>query len=179
MQKIKLYSSTDYIGEQEIFDEMKNEIEKLLVENNIEYALEITDEEAGNSSSKFPKTLYTLNLVIKQTDLNKVISILNDSYKYDYELIRDIEVEEQEEQQEQEEPKESVENKRTIKEKFQSMNFIGKCLIGFATVIYLFLIIFEIALIAEAGTQKGIIIAMLIETFIYLKAVGTILNREE
>ena len=52
--------------------------------NNIEYALEITEKEAEGSTSKFPKTLYTLNLVIKQDDANKVKSLLDDLYKYDF-----------------------------------------------------------------------------------------------
>lgn len=178
IQKIEIYSSKDYVDDQEIFDERKNEVENILKENNIEYALEITEKEAEGSTSKFPKTLYTLNLVIKQDDANKVKSLLDDLYKYDYKFIFDEEPSEEPEEPVQEVYSTKEETNRSLKEKLKDLDVIGKCILGFLTIIYAFLIIFEIVLINDSGLHKGIIIAMIIETFLYYKAMKVVINRK-
>ena len=186
-QKIKLYSSKNYSENQDFFNIRKDSIEKIVKENNIEYALEIEEKYGPGDAPKSPKKIYTLNLVIKKEDLIVVENLLDELYQFEYEIIEPEIVEVQEEviSNEEDTNGEAIkksntinESKITFKEKLENLDSLGKFCIGFAILIYAFLIIFEVALIAEAGVSMGIIIAMLIETYIFFKAVKGVINKK-
>lgn len=181
-QKIKLYTSLSYIEDKSIFDERIKEVENILKKENIEYVLEITDEIFPGSSAKSPKILYTLNLLTKFYDKYIVEKLLNDYYNYEYEVV---EIEEEDTISKQGYEEDVIQNSNfinepgiSIKEKIRNLDVIGKVLVLFVSWLYILLIIFEISLILEAGIQTGIIIAVLIETYIYLKSLNGIINKK-
>lgn len=179
-QKIKLHSSTEYAYNKNFFDERINAIEKIVKENNIEYALEVVESSVKGVSSKDYKTLYTLNLVIKKMDLLSVEDLLNKEYKYTYEIVEEKELEENEDamQIDDAENESAIENKDNIFEKIRQASKIEKLLIGFLTVLFLFILIFEIILILETEYLYEIVIIILVEIFIYSKMINEVINKK-
>ena len=179
-QKIKLHSSTEYAYNKNFFDERINAIEKIVKENNIEYALEVVESSVKGVSSKDYKTLYTLNLVIKKMDLLSVEDLLNKEYKYTYEIVEEKELEENEDamQIDDDENESAIENKDNIFEKIRQASKIEKLLIGFLTVLFLFILIFEIILILETEYLYEIVIIILVEIFIYSKMINEVINKK-
>ncbi len=179
-QKIKLHSSTEYAYNKNFFDERINAIEKIVKENNIEYALEVVESRVKGVSSKDYKTLYTLNLVIKKMDLLSVEDLLNKEYKYTYEIVEEKELEENEDamQIDDDENESAIENKDNIFEKIRQASKIEKLLIGFLTILFLFILIFEIILILETEYLYEIVIIILVEIFIYSKMINEVINKK-
>lgn len=180
-QKIKLHSSTEYAYNKNFFDERIDAIEKIVKENNIEYALEVVESRVKGVSSKDYKTLYTLNLVIKRLDLLSVEDLLNKEYKYTYEIVEEKELEENEDAiqiDDDDENESAIENKDNIFEKIRQASKIEKLLIGFLTVLFLFILIFEIVLILETEYLYEIVIIILVEIYIYSKMINEVINKK-
>ena len=180
-QKIKLHSSTEYAYNKNFFDDRINAIEKIAKENNIEYALEVVESTVKGISTKDYKTLYTLNLVIKKSDLLNVDDLLNREYEYAYEIVVEkIDEEENEDviKTEYNNEEEVIENRDNIFEKIRQASKIEKFLAGFLTILFLSILVFEIILIIETGYFWEIIIIMLIGIFAYLKMINDVINKK-
>ena len=190
-QKINLYSSTDYAQNKKFFDERKNLIEKILIENKLDYALEVIESYVTESSSRGLKKLYTLNLVIRKEDLNNVQVLLDTFYNYTYQITEE-ECIEQEDYEFEEEPiitddmdddiiktnKSIFERKREFEDKIKQSSKLEKFIIIFFTLIFSFFVVFEIILIIETEYVWGILIIIVIEIIIYLKTLNDIVNKK-
>lgn len=179
-QKIKLHSSTEYAYNKNFFNDRINAIEKIVKENNIEYALEVVESTVKGISTKDYKTLYTLNLVIKKSDLLSVDDLLNREYEYTYEIVVEKIDEENEDaiKTEDDNEEEVIENRDNIFEKIRQASKIEKFLAGFLTILFLSILVFEIILIIETGYFWEIIIIMLIGIFAYLKMISDVINKK-
>lgn len=139
-------------------------------ENNIDYAIEILESEPILSSKRVIKTIYTLNLIYKKEDLEKVKEILDISFGFPYEVLEENNIK-----------KEKLDNKiKTNKSKSKKkLDFKAKLALSFIIFIFGMIFAFEIVLIMESGIQTPIFIIMIIEFFVLIKIVKIILNRKD
>lgn len=179
-QKIKLHSSTEYAYNKNFFDERINAVEKIVKENNIDYALEVVESTVKGVSSKDYKTLYTLNLVIRKSDLLDVQDLLDESYEYTYEILEEKNLEENEDAIifDENNENDAIENKDNIFEKIKQGSKMEKILAGFLTILFLFILVFEIILIIETGYILEILIFVFIEIFVYSKMINGVINKK-
>lgn len=76
-QKIRLHTTTDLVKDQEIIDYEKDAVQRLMMENQIKFAIEIEEANVLSSSLKNTGTAYVLNLIVNKDDLEKVIELLD------------------------------------------------------------------------------------------------------
>lgn len=169
-KKIKLISTVELANNKDKVDERKEKVEQLMKENNIDYAIEILESEPILSSKRVIKTIYTLNLIIKKEDLEKVKEILDISFGFPYEVLEENNIK-----------KEKLDNKiKTNKSKSKKkLDFKAKLALAFIIFIFCMIFAFEIVLIMESGIQTPIFIIMIIEFFVLIKIVKIILNRKD
>lgn len=89
-RKIELFKTYNFAKDYEEINKLQNNIEKILKENNIEYALEVIEEK--KSFAKTLRTLYTLRLVIRSIDLENTKYFLNTIENLNYNVLKEEEI---------------------------------------------------------------------------------------
>lgn len=113
-QKIELHTTEELVKEQEIIEYEKETVQKLMIDNQIQFTMEIDQKEekapTGNSI-----VVYVLNLIVRKDDVDKVIELLDKEGDLGYYVDLDDTYNPIEETEEQEESKEEVEEDDPIK----------------------------------------------------------------
>lgn len=108
-QKIELHTTEELVKEQEIIEYEKETVQKLMIDNQIQFTMEIDQKEekapTGNSI-----VVYVLNLIVRKDDVDKVIELLDKEGDLGYYVDLDDTYNPMEEAEEQEELKEEVED---------------------------------------------------------------------
>lgn len=188
-RKINIYEASDILKEKEEFDKRKNLVERILKDNNIEYAFEMEDYVGQGVSVKSIYRSYCLNLIIKEQDLRIVEDLLYKDYEHEYIVIDEEENNDEMECnpiQDNEIEKESIESKdgvvnpgESFKENLNSLDSTHKMIAYFCMGIYVFFIMFELILIIDSGLHWGLLLAILIETFLIKKVLKGIFERNK
>ena len=76
-QKIRLHSTTDLVKDQEIIDYEKDAVQRIMMENQIKFSIEIEEANVLSSTLKTTGTAYVLNLIVNKVDLDKVVQLLD------------------------------------------------------------------------------------------------------
>ena len=76
-QKIRLHSTTDLVKDQEIIDYEKDAVQRIMIENQIKFSIEIEEANVLSSTLKTTGTAYVLNLIVNKVDLDKVVQLLD------------------------------------------------------------------------------------------------------
>ena len=83
-QKIELHSTDDLAKDYEIIEYEKETVEKLMIENQIEFAMEIERKKELPIISRKQNIVYVLMLIVKKDDLDKVIELLDKEGNFGY-----------------------------------------------------------------------------------------------
>lgn len=102
-QKIRLHSTSNLAKDQEIIDYEKDAVQRIMMEYQIKFSIEIEEMSNLSSSLKHTGTAYALNLIVRKDDLDKVIELLDKEGGFGYYIDLDEEYD----------PNEDVEEKET------------------------------------------------------------------
>lgn len=136
-RKIQLCRTYNLVEDNDKFQEIKDRVENVLKENAMEYVFEIF-ENKNVSSGKIRKTLYSLNLIIKNEKLDVVKELLDRMEGIEYTVIEEKEI-----------ITESIEEepiKNVISDHTERDNKVGIFSRIFFTFICVSIIIFEVAM---------------------------------
>lgn len=75
-QKIELHSAQDLVKEQERIEYEKETVQRLMMENQIQFAMEIDQKEEKSQTGK-SIVVYVLNLIVRKDDVDKVVELLD------------------------------------------------------------------------------------------------------
>ena len=75
-QKIELHSAQDLVKEQERIEYEKETVQRLMMENQIQFAMEIDQKEEKSPTGK-SIVVYVLNLIVRKDDVDKVVELLD------------------------------------------------------------------------------------------------------
>lgn len=76
-QKIKLHSTHNLVKDQERIEYEKEVVQRLMMENQIQFAIEIEEVDTVGSYYIKTGTAYVLNLIVRKDDVEKVIELLD------------------------------------------------------------------------------------------------------
>lgn len=82
-QKIELHSAQDLVKEQERIEYEKETVQRLMMENQIQFAMEIDQKEEKSPTGK-SIVVYVLNLIVRKDDVDKVIELLDKEGNFGY-----------------------------------------------------------------------------------------------
>lgn len=82
-QKIELHSTYDLVKEQERIEYEREAAQRLMMENQIQFAIEI-DQKKKKSPTGKSTVMYVLNLIVRKDDVNKVIELLDKEGNFGY-----------------------------------------------------------------------------------------------
>ncbi len=102
-QKIRLHSTSNLAKDQEIIDYEKDAVQRIMMEYQIKFSIEIEEMSNLSSSLKHTGTAYALNLIVRKDDLDKVIELLDKEGGFGYYIDLDEEYDPNEESNEKEE----------------------------------------------------------------------------
>ena len=99
-QKIELHSTDDLAKDYEIIEYEKETVEKLMIENQIEFAMEIERKKELPIISRKQNIVYVLMLIVKKDDLDNVIDFLVKDGNFGYFVYLDSTYDPNEEKEE-------------------------------------------------------------------------------
>ena len=102
-QKIRLHSTSNLAKDQEIIDYEKDAVQRIMMEYQIKFSIEIEEISNLSSSLKHTGTAYALNLIVRKDDLDKVIELLDKEGGFGYYIDLDEEYDPNEDSNEAEE----------------------------------------------------------------------------
>ena len=102
-QKIRLHSTSNLAKDQEIIDYEKDAVQRIMMEYQIKFSIEIEEMSNLSSSLKHTGTAYALNLIVRKDDLDKVIELLDKEGGFGYYIDLDEEYDPNEDSNEAEE----------------------------------------------------------------------------
>lgn len=108
-QKIELHSTYNLVKEQERIEYEKETVQRLMMEHQIQFAMEIERKEELPIISRKQNLVYVLNLIVRKDDVDKVIELLDKEGNFGYYVDLDAtydptkDTEETESQEEQDE----------------------------------------------------------------------------
>lgn len=76
-QKIELHLTNNLGKDHEIIEYEREAAQRLMTENQIQFAIEIDEVDIKNSSNNKTGTAYVLNLIVRKDDVQKVIELLD------------------------------------------------------------------------------------------------------
>ena len=76
-QKIELHSTDNLGKDHERIEYERETAQRLMMENQIQFAIEIDEVDIKNSSNNKTGTAYVLNLIVRKDDVQKVIELLD------------------------------------------------------------------------------------------------------
>lgn len=82
-QKIELHSAQDLVKKQERIEYEKETVQRLMMENQIQFAMEIDQKEEKSPTGK-SIVVYVLNLIVRKDDVDKVIELLDKEGNFGY-----------------------------------------------------------------------------------------------
>ena len=82
-QKIELHSAQDLVKEQERIEYEKETVQRLMMENQIQFAMEIDQKEEKSPTGK-SIVVYVLNLIVRKDDVDKVVELLDKEGNFGY-----------------------------------------------------------------------------------------------
>lgn len=102
-QKIELHSTHNLAKDNEKIQYEKETVQRLMIENQIQFAIEIEEKDVRDKNNRYSNSLYVLNLVVRKDDVEKVIELLDREGGFGYyvdldetfDLMKDAESEEQ------------------------------------------------------------------------------------
>lgn len=83
-QKIELHSTYDLVKEQEKIEYERQAAQKLMMENQIQFAIEIDQKEIKSPTGRNTNVVYVLNLIVRKDDVDKVIELLDKEGNFGY-----------------------------------------------------------------------------------------------
>lgn len=85
-QRIQIHSTDNLAQDHMLVNEEKKVVQSLMLENDIEYVVELNDEKVNGHAK------YNLDLLVKKSDLGRVIKILDEYGGLGYEINLDEEI---------------------------------------------------------------------------------------
>ena len=83
-QKIILHTTSNLVKDQEIIDYEREAVQKIMMENHINFSIEIEEISVTSASLKNTGSAYSLNLIVGKYDLDKVIEVLDKDGGFGY-----------------------------------------------------------------------------------------------
>ena len=83
-QKIELHSTYDLVKEQEKIEHEREKAQKLMLDNQIQFAIEIDQKQVPSPTGRNTNVVYVLNLIVRKDDVNKVIELLDKEGNFGY-----------------------------------------------------------------------------------------------
>lgn len=83
-QKIELHSTNNLGKDHERIEYERETTQRLMMENQIQFAIEIDEVDIKNSSNNKTGTAYVLNLIVRKDDVQKVIELLDKEGGFGY-----------------------------------------------------------------------------------------------
>lgn len=102
-QKIRLHSTSNLAKDQEIIDYEKDAVQRIMMDHQIKFSIEIEEVSVLSSSLKNTGSAYVLNLIVRKDDLDKVIELLDKEGGFGYYIDLDEEYDPNEDTKEDEE----------------------------------------------------------------------------
>lgn len=167
-KKIELYKTKNLSRDKKIIDSKIEHFEKIMKENNIDYAIEIKAEDVTvSNSNKIRGKLYILNLVVKKEKFDSTIELLNN-------LGETIIVE----------TEDKMKNTESTKNEIQDNSLQGKIIRAFFIILCLIIIVLELYLLIysvneyEYGNAILVTIIIIIELLFMKKIWKKLKNRK-
>ncbi len=82
-QKIELHSTHNLVKDQERIEYERESAQRLMMENQIQFAMEIDQKEEKSPTGK-STVMYVLNLIVRKDDVDKVIELLDKEGNFGY-----------------------------------------------------------------------------------------------
>ncbi len=83
-QKIELHSTYNLVKDQEKIEEERQAAQRLMMENQIQFAIEIDQKEIKSPTGRNTNVVYVLNLIVRKDDVDKVIELLDKEGNFGY-----------------------------------------------------------------------------------------------
>lgn len=83
-QKIELHSTYDLVKDQDIIEQEREAAQKLMEDNQIQFAMEIDQKEIKSPTGRHTNVVYVLNLIVKEDEVDKVIELLDKDGNFGY-----------------------------------------------------------------------------------------------